>query len=119
MDSPCRSRSRRNHATPSVRSSRSGRFNPAGCLKYGSHPSHRAARRIDLGAGQTKDVLDRWESVLTRLGSDPMGLREELDWVAKLALLESYRDRDGLDPGIGRVGGEDLSADENDARCFG
>ncbi|TNC32710.1 depupylase/deamidase Dop [Mumia zhuanghuii] len=52
---------------------------------------------VDLGAGQTKDVLDRWESVLTRLGNDPMSLREELDWVAKLALLESYRERDGLD----------------------
>jgi len=26
-----------------------------------------------------------------------MELRKQLDWVAKLALLESYRDRDGLD----------------------
>ncbi|KHL11158.1 UNVERIFIED_CONTAM: Pup deamidase/depupylase [Mumia flava] len=51
----------------------------------------------DLTAGQTKDVLDRWESVLTRLGDDPMSLRDELDWVAKLSLLESYRQRDGLD----------------------
>ncbi|MEJ7705881.1 MAG: depupylase/deamidase Dop [Nocardioidaceae bacterium] len=45
---------------------------------------------------QTADVLDRWESVLTRLRRDPMECRRELDWVAKLALLESYRDRDGL-----------------------
>ena len=45
---------------------------------------------------QTLDVLDRWESVLERLRKDPMELRHELDWVAKLALLESYRDRDGL-----------------------
>ena len=45
----------------------------------------------------TADVLDRWESVLTRLEADPMSLSGELDWVAKLALLESYRDRDGLD----------------------
>jgi proteasome accessory factor A len=45
----------------------------------------------------TKDVLDRWESVLHRLGDDPMQLSRELDWVAKLALLEGYRTRDGLD----------------------
>jgi proteasome accessory factor A len=46
---------------------------------------------------QTRDVLDRWESVLTRLANDPMDLAGELDWVAKLRLLEGYRDRDGLD----------------------
>ncbi|WP_174555070.1 depupylase/deamidase Dop [Actinomadura hibisca] len=45
----------------------------------------------------TTDVLDRWESVLHRLESDPMQLSRELDWVAKLALLEGYRTRDGLD----------------------
>ena len=42
------------------------------------------------------DVLDRWESVLTRLGDDPMLSSRELDWVAKLELLEGYRTRDGL-----------------------
>ncbi|MGI8645433.1 MAG: depupylase/deamidase Dop, partial [Nocardioides sp.] len=45
---------------------------------------------------QTQDVLDRWESVLGRLERDPMLCAEELDWVAKLKLLEQYRDRDGL-----------------------
>jgi proteasome accessory factor PafA2 len=45
----------------------------------------------------TTDVLDRWESVLHRLGEDPMQLSGELDWVAKLELLEGYRSRDGLD----------------------
>jgi proteasome accessory factor A len=46
---------------------------------------------------QTVDVLERWESVLQRLAADPMQLAGELDWVAKLRLLEGYRDRDGLD----------------------
>src|SRR5919199_4609926 len=46
---------------------------------------------------QTNDVLDRWESVLTRLERDPMLCARELDWVAKLELLQRYRDRDGLD----------------------
>jgi proteasome accessory factor A len=45
---------------------------------------------------QTKDVLARWESVLTRLERDPFECAQELDWVAKLKLLESYRQRDGL-----------------------
>ncbi len=46
---------------------------------------------------QTVDVLARWESVLDRLERDPMSLAGELDWVAKLRLLEQYRDRDGLE----------------------
>jgi proteasome accessory factor A len=44
----------------------------------------------------TRDVLDRWESVLTRLETDHMSLSRELDWVAKLEILEGYRARDGL-----------------------
>jgi proteasome accessory factor PafA2 len=46
---------------------------------------------------QTADVLIRWESVLDRLETDPMLCARELDWVAKLKLLEQYRDRDGLE----------------------
>ena len=53
-------------------------------------------RRNGDADDQTADVLARWESVLTRLESDPYECRDELDWVAKLALLESYRERDGL-----------------------
>ncbi|HEU0042813.1 MAG TPA: depupylase/deamidase Dop [Jiangellaceae bacterium] len=45
----------------------------------------------------TADVLERWESTLALLGSDPMALADRLDWVAKLVLLESYRSRDGLE----------------------
>ena len=44
----------------------------------------------------TLDVLARWESVLSRLEVDPMLCARELDWVAKLQLLEGYRSRDGL-----------------------
>ncbi|TIC87688.1 proteasome accessory factor PafA2 [Nocardioides sp. GY 10113] len=46
---------------------------------------------------QTSDVLARWEEVLDRLERDPMSLADQLDWVAKLKLLEQYRSRDGLD----------------------
>jgi Pup amidohydrolase len=61
-----------------------------------------ARKHVDRTLGsdvdaQTADVLQRWESVLTRLETDPMSCKQELDWVAKLSLLESYRERDGLD----------------------
>ncbi|KQZ70402.1 depupylase/deamidase Dop [Nocardioides sp. Root151] len=51
----------------------------------------------DDADAQTRDVLTRWESVLTRLERDPMECATELDWVAKLKLLQQYRDRDGLE----------------------
>jgi proteasome accessory factor PafA2 len=44
----------------------------------------------------TADVLERWESVLGRLSDDAMQLSGELDWVAKLSLLEGYRQRESL-----------------------
>ncbi|HSJ51369.1 MAG TPA: depupylase/deamidase Dop [Actinomycetota bacterium] len=50
-------------------------------------------------AADNQEVVDRWEAVLTGLEDDPMQLHRELDWVAKLRLLEGYRDRDGLDWG--------------------
>jgi Pup-ligase protein. len=53
--------------------------------------------------GQTKEVLRRWESVLARLESDPMECAHELDWVAKLRLLNGFRDREGLDWGHPRL----------------
>ncbi len=53
--------------------------------RHGNQPDH-----------PTRDVLAAWESVLTRLERDPFECADELDWVAKLKLLNSYRDRDGL-----------------------
>lgn len=45
---------------------------------------------------ETRDVLDRWDSVLTRLAQDPMSCAAEVEWVAKLRLLEGLRRRDGV-----------------------
>jgi Pup amidohydrolase len=58
----------------------------------------RASSFVDNRGGdeQTLDVLSRWESVLDRLGRDPMSCSDELDWVAKLRLLEGYRERESL-----------------------
>jgi proteasome accessory factor PafA2 len=47
--------------------------------------------------GVTDDVLDRWEAVLEGLETDPLTRAKDLDWVAKLSLMEAYRDRDGLE----------------------
>ncbi len=49
-----------------------------------------------LGAPEIGDlVLARWEEVLEGLETDPWSLARQLDWVAKLQLLEAYRDRHG------------------------
>jgi proteasome accessory factor A len=57
---------------------------------------------------QTRDVLDRWFDVLDRLARDPMELADELDWPAKLRLLEGFRARDGLGWGAPRLALVDL-----------
>jgi proteasome accessory factor PafA2 len=44
----------------------------------------------------TVEVLERWESLLTRLEQDPMSCAREIDWVAKLRLLEGFRQRENL-----------------------
>ncbi len=49
------------------------------------------------------EVMARWESVLTRLERDPMSCGRELDWVAKLRLLEGFREREGLGWGAARL----------------
>jgi proteasome accessory factor PafA2 len=41
-------------------------------------------------------VLDTWEEILTDLERSPASTADRLDWTAKLALLDGYRDRDGL-----------------------
>ncbi|WP_204536835.1 depupylase/deamidase Dop [Arthrobacter tumbae] len=49
------------------------------------------------GDAQTADVLARWESLLGTLRRDPMEAARQVDWVAKLKVLQAYRDRDSLD----------------------
>ncbi len=54
------------------------------------------------------EVLALWEEVLTGLEADPMGLADRLDWVAKLRLLDGYRERHGLSWGDDRLRAMDL-----------
>lgn len=45
----------------------------------------------------TDEVLHHWQRLLELLSGDPMDAAADIDWVAKLALLQRYRDRDGMD----------------------
>ncbi|ADD44108.1 depupylase/deamidase Dop [Stackebrandtia nassauensis] len=51
----------------------------------------------------TKDVLRLWGETLDKLARDPMECARELDWVAKLRLLNGYRDRERLDWGASKL----------------
>jgi proteasome accessory factor A len=53
-------------------------------------------------------VLERWESVLGALESDPSSLARQLDWVAKRQLVEGYRDRHGCPWDDSRLAALDL-----------
>ncbi|HUO48090.1 MAG TPA: proteasome accessory factor PafA2 family protein, partial [Acidimicrobiales bacterium] len=53
-------------------------------------------------------VLRRWEEVLHGLETDPSTLSRQVDWAAKLQLLEAYRDRHGLEWGDNRLAAVDL-----------
>ena len=53
-------------------------------------------------------VLDRWDTVLQGLESDPQSLAGQLDWVAKLRLVEAYKDRHGLSWDDPKLAGIDL-----------
>lgn len=42
---------------------------------------------------QGTEILDRWEATLSGLESDPMSLAKQIDWIAKLKLVDAYRQR--------------------------
>lgn len=54
-------------------------------MYYASHPTTEVMQ----------DILRRWEHVLDCLEKDPRLLVDELDWVAKRHMIESYLDRKG------------------------
>ncbi len=53
-------------------------------------------------------VLQRWESVLRGLEGDPSELARQLDWVAKLQMVEAYRERHSCDWDDHRLAALDL-----------
>lgn len=60
------------------------------------------------GDGHTHEVLERWATTLTQLDSDRPAAASSVEWLAKLSLLEGYRDRDGLAWDDARMGLIDL-----------
>jgi proteasome accessory factor A len=60
--------------------------------KYGEDRGLDAVGGREAGAA----VLSRWEEVLHGLETDPAQVSRQVDWVAKLQLIEAYRDRHGL-----------------------
>ncbi|HEY0188958.1 MAG TPA: depupylase/deamidase Dop [Cellulomonas sp.] len=68
-------------------------------------PAAQAAQATDP---QTADVLARWASLLDRLATDPSSCAREVEWLAKLRLLEGLRRRDHLDWDHPRLAAVDL-----------
>ncbi len=56
----------------------------------------------------TDEVLEHWERVLGLLANDPMDAAADIDWVAKLDLLERYRERDRMEWGDARLTAIDI-----------
>ncbi|MFQ5542766.1 MAG: Pup--protein ligase [Nitrospiria bacterium] len=43
------------------------------------------------------DILERWEYVLDELEEDPKRLDREIDWIAKMGLINAYMEKKGCD----------------------
>ena len=70
------------------------------------HAGANGSSHPDTGDGHTGALLRKWEEILTGLGDDPMSLADQLEWVAKLNLLQQYRSRDAMewdDPRLGLI----------------
>jgi Pup amidohydrolase len=55
-----------------------------------------------------REVLRRWEEVLHGLETDPATVARQVDWAAKLQLLEAFRERHGLSWDDHRLAAVDL-----------
>lgn len=67
----------------------------------------RFAEHHDL-TEQEQLALEMWEYCLTNLANDPMKLDREIDWVIKYKLIESYRERHGIELNDAKVALVDL-----------
>jgi proteasome accessory factor PafA2 len=61
-----------------------------------------------VGEAVGDEVMRRWEAVLTGLEADPMGLADQLDWVAKYRMVSAYRERGDLAWDDARLAAMDL-----------
>jgi proteasome accessory factor A len=58
---------------------------------------------------EVERAVQMWEHLLTGLEKDPLSLTREIDWVAKLHLIERYRERHDLPLSSARLAMIDLS----------
>ncbi|MGO4385377.1 depupylase/deamidase Dop [Specibacter sp. RAF43] len=72
------------------------------------HAAANGSAHPDSGDGHTAAVLARWEAVLTGLGADVNSVAAQVEWVAKLGLLQQYRRRDAMAWDDARLGLIDL-----------
>ncbi len=61
-----------------------------------AHYERAAEGLTEVARIEAKDLFSRWQECLDALREDPYLLADQLDWVAKLKLMESYRSRDRL-----------------------
>ena len=45
---------------------------------------------------ETDQVLDEWHAILDKLATDPFSCADSVDWVAKMQLLETFRDEENI-----------------------
>ena len=55
-----------------------------------------------------RDILQRWEQVLTGLESDPDSVANVVDWVAKRRLVDGFSERHGIAPAAPKLKAIDL-----------
>ncbi len=70
----------------------------------------------DSACSEARDLFTRWQQVLDDLRTDITRLADRLDWVAKLALMESYRVRDHLSWSAPKLALIDLQYSDVDPR---
>ncbi|WP_026530683.1 depupylase/deamidase Dop [Haematomicrobium sanguinis] len=55
-----------------------------------------ASRLVDARDSEALRLLEAWGGIVDRLRTDPFGTADTLDWSAKHALMQRYRDQRGL-----------------------
>ncbi len=61
-----------------------------------THAQANGSSDPQTGDSHTAEVLAKWEEILHGLAKDPLTLAGQLEWVAKLQLLQGYRARDDM-----------------------
>jgi proteasome accessory factor A len=62
------------------------------------HYHEALSKHVEMEGATDVDIraMEEWRSILETLEAEPRDAADRLDWVAKLRLMEQYRDRDGL-----------------------